>query len=293
MKATIAELTSATVEVSLRRFLLHEGGVRLGRDPEDVHQARVAIRQLRANLGALEPFVETLAYRQTVESLRPLGRLLGAVRDADVLAARLRRAAETLEVDDRARLDELVERLHVERDEAHCRLLNHLGQESHALLIDRLYRLSEDPPLIDPSAKAAPLLVPILVRSWGELSKAVRKLGDKPTDRQLHRVRVRVKRCRYVAEMSGVVVGTRARRLGRAITPLQETLGELQDASVAERWLRSAVADASSHQAMVAGQLIGDERRRAELVRSEWRSEWDSVRAKGATDWLGRGSSLR
>ena len=293
MKATIAQLTASTVEVGLQRFLVHEGGVRLGRDPEDVHQARVAIRQLRANLGAIEPFIEAAAYRQTAESLRPLGRLLGAVRDADVLEARLRGAAETLEVDDSPQLDELVERLRDERNEAHRRLLEHLGQESHALLIDRLYRLSEDPPLIDPSAKAAPLLLPILARSWRELSKAVKKLGDQPADRQLHHVRIRVKHCRYVAEMSAVVVGTRARRVGRAITPLQETLGELQDASIAERWLRLSAVDASSHRAMVAGQLIGGERRRAERLRRDWRSEWNAVRAKGVTGWLGRDSTLR
>ena len=293
MKATIAQLTATTVEVGLHRFLLHEGGVRLGRDPEDVHQARIAIRQLRANVGALEPFIEAMAYRQTVESLRPLGRLLGPVRDADVLAARLRGAAETLELDDRAQLDELVERLRKERNEAHHRLLDHLGQESHDLLLERLSRLSEDPPLINPRAKAAPLLIPILTRSWRELSKAVKKLEDQPADRELHHVRIRVKRFRYLVEMSALVVGNRARSLGRAIMPLQETLGELQDASVAEGWLRSSVADASCRQAMVAGQLIGDERRRAERVRHEWRSEWDAVRAKGVADWLGRDSTLR
>ncbi len=293
MKATIAQLTATTVEVGLKRFLVHEGGVRLGRDPEDVHQARVAIRQLRASLGALEPFIEAAAHRQTVESLRPLGRLLGAVRDADVLLAQLRGAAQTLEVDDRCHLDGLVERLRDERNEAQFRLVSHLAQDSHALLVERMYGLIEDPPMNDPSAKAAPLLYPILARSWRDLSKAVHKLGDQPADRKIHHVRIRVKRCRYVAEMSSSVLGNRARRLGRAITPLQETLGQLQDASVAERWFRSAVADASTHQAMVAGQLIGEERRRAERVRREWRSEWDAVRAKSVKDWSGWDSAVR
>ena len=35
-----------------RRLLLHDPGVRLGSDPEDLHQLRVATRRLRAFLRA-------------------------------------------------------------------------------------------------------------------------------------------------------------------------------------------------------------------------------------------------
>src|SRR6202012_490944 len=71
-----------------------EPGTRLGEDPEELHDMRVATRRLRA---ALALFGGGLAVRAQGfrEDLGWLGRLLGAVRDRDVQLDGLRGAAPT------------------------------------------------------------------------------------------------------------------------------------------------------------------------------------------------------
>lgn len=72
----------AMIAVQLGRILAHDPGARLGDDPEDVHQLRVATRRLRAFLRAARPLLE----KSWAEDLRAepgwLGGALGPVRPA-------------------------------------------------------------------------------------------------------------------------------------------------------------------------------------------------------------------
>ncbi len=88
------------LRAQLRTVLANDPGTRLGRDPESLHDMRVAVRRSRALLRAGEPLyandVSGLA-----EELRWVGEKLGAVRDLDVLLERLRAEAEDLDAADR------------------------------------------------------------------------------------------------------------------------------------------------------------------------------------------------
>lgn len=56
-------------------------------DPEGPHRARVALRRLRAALGAFDPILDPDTARALHKELRRLFRRLGKLRDADVQAA--------------------------------------------------------------------------------------------------------------------------------------------------------------------------------------------------------------
>src|SRR5262249_28461728 len=75
---------------SVTRLLSHDPGVRLGDDPEDVHQARVATRRMRSDLRTLRDFVNPESGAALRAELAWLADVLGAVRDPDVLVDRLR-----------------------------------------------------------------------------------------------------------------------------------------------------------------------------------------------------------
>ena len=79
----MGELAFAVVRRQLAVLRDKEPGTRLGEDPEELHDMRVATRRLRA---ALALFAGVLPVRaQTYrEELGWLGRLLGEVRDLDV-----------------------------------------------------------------------------------------------------------------------------------------------------------------------------------------------------------------
>ena len=87
----------------LREIEAHDPGTRLDRDPESLHDMRVAVRRARALFRAGRPVIggDTAAVET---GLKELGRVLGDVRDLDVLIERLRAEAEELEDDDRAGL---------------------------------------------------------------------------------------------------------------------------------------------------------------------------------------------
>ena len=81
--STMGELAFAVLRRQLAVLRAKEPGTRLGEDPEELHDMRVATRRLRA---ALALFADVLPVRAQVfrEELGWLGGVLGAVRDLDV-----------------------------------------------------------------------------------------------------------------------------------------------------------------------------------------------------------------
>jgi CHAD domain-containing protein len=119
-------------------------------------------------------------------------------------------------------------------------------------------------------------------KPWRKLEKSVKALGDEPSDHELHRVRIRAKRCRYAAEAVAAALGKKPRRFARKVADLQDTLGEHQDAVVAEAWLREHRTTAP----FVAGELVAIERAAARASRDEWPEVWDAARAKKLRTWM-------
>ena len=76
--------------VQLRELGARDPGIRLGDDPDDVHQFRVATRRTRAVLRATEPLLGE-AMSALGSELKWLAGVLGPVRDLDVLLAHLQR----------------------------------------------------------------------------------------------------------------------------------------------------------------------------------------------------------
>src|SRR5258707_8563338 len=82
-------------------MLANDPGTRLGRDPESLHDMRVAARRSRALLRAGAPLYAS-DVAKLEEELRWIGEKLGAVRDLDVLIERLYGEAESLDEEDRS-----------------------------------------------------------------------------------------------------------------------------------------------------------------------------------------------
>src|SRR3712207_2014084 len=89
---SVGEVAFAILRRHFAEMLAHEPGVRLGEDPEDLHDMRVATRRLRA---ALKLYADALPKRaERYESdLRWVAGALGEVRDLDVHLELLSREA--------------------------------------------------------------------------------------------------------------------------------------------------------------------------------------------------------
>jgi CHAD domain-containing protein len=76
------------------------------------------------------------------------------------------------------------------------------------------------------------------------------------------------------------VAGKPAADLARSLAALQDALGEIHDAAVAERWLRVASAHVDPPASFVAGLLAAGVRGRSAAERQEWQRLWRAARRK-------------
>jgi len=252
-----------------RRLLLHDPGVRLGSDPEDLHQLRVATRRLRAFLRAGRRLLQPEWSEPLRDEIGWLGGALGPARDLDVLIERLVADADVIGVHDG--VEGLLQQLESEREGARRVVVAALSSDRYLALLDRLEHVSE--PVL--SGDETPLR-DVWRSEWQRTRKALERLDEESSDAELHRGRIRVKRARYAAELAAHELGKRGARFVEAAKRLQDVLGEHQDATVAEERIRAWAGDAAETGA--AAELLRREDERKAAARADWPPAWKSLR---------------
>ena len=250
--ATTVDASMTVVEVAmvnLRRYLaawyVHEPGARLGDDPEELHDLRVAGRRLDAILRQFESFLpaEFLKVRTALKSV--LG-ALGRARDLDVALSELQDFRRRLPKTDRAGIEPLKEHLMSERARARAQMLSILDsvwvrknlQELTALLATPDAALEASS--VDLALHAAPVLIR---RRFRKLRKRAELLGKDSSTKEYHEVRGQVKKLRYVLEAVASLYGKPATEMVRALCRWQENLGLQQDAAVATQRLNALAGE--------------------------------------------------
>lgn len=242
--STMGELAFAVVRRQLAVLRAKEPGTRLGEDPEELHDMRVATRRLRA---ALSLFAGVLPVRAKVfhDELGWLGRLLGAVRDLDVQLAGLAdmdaetaawRADVVTEGDGHDPLADLSDLLQREREAARAALLGGLDSMRWERLAKGLAGMAQQGPARRSVATRTPAVIglPDLVMArHDKVVKAAKKARRSGVVADFHRLRIRCKRLRYSLEFASEVYAGNTARYVRQLTAVQDELGLMQDAEVA------------------------------------------------------------
>jgi len=286
----LGQLVRHALARSVIQILHHDPGVRLGDDPEDVHQFRVGARRLRSDLRTFAPLLEPAPLQELRDELRWLGSVVGAVRDADVLAERLRGRAQALPEPDAPGVQALLSLLADQADAARMAMLSTLGSSRYVALVDALVTAANNPPIRPERAdqanrRAARAAARFVRRPWRRLTDAVAALGDDPSDMALHNVRILAKRCRYAAEAVVPVADRRAARFAAALADVQTVLGDHQDTVIAEAWLRDAAA-AIPEGGIAAGELILLQRCQRATLRAQWPPTWRKASSKKLCSWI-------
>jgi CHAD domain-containing protein len=280
--ASAGEVVRNALAAAVTRLIEHDPVVRLDADVEGVHKARVATRTLRSDLRTFAPLLDQGWSDALRSELGWLADLLGRVRDTDVMLAALAERVGSLDEREARAGARVLVSLRAERKRALAELLAALRSERYVALLDRLVAAAASPRLTPEAAGPARELVPPLVRKpWRSLERSVKALGKQPDDRALHDVRIRAKRCRYAAEAAAAVLGKRGEAFARAAADLQQVLGDLNDAVVAEAWLRDWAAGGRRAPGSVfaAGELAALQRAAADDARSTWRKSWKALAA--------------
>jgi CHAD domain-containing protein len=284
--ADVRDVVRASLSASFVRLVRHDAGVRLGEEPEAVHQARVATRRLRSDLRTFGDALEPSWSGPLRDELKWLGLALAGVRDAEVLRERIRSGGERLRPQDRGAVDRLLHAVDRRRDDAREVLLAALRSARYVALLDAVVEASNEPRILDgiATAPAATVLPSLLDAPWKELATAVERLAQDEGDEALHAARIRTKRARYASEAVTPVFGKKARAFAQAAASLQDVLGDHQDAVVAGAWLRETAA-AEPDLAFVAGQLDAIEALAAQDARERWPEAWKKLSRKKLRFW--------
>jgi triphosphatase len=238
---TVAEVALANLRGYLSAWHLHEPGARLGDDPEELHDARVAGRRLDAVLRQFGPYLPEplLRIRPTLKTVL---RALGHARDLDVALMELEAFSRGLPESERESFEPLKRYLVSEGGQARARMLSVLDsiwvQKSLQELTSLLAAPSAAPQQSTPELvlKAAPKLIR---RRYRKLRKGADLLTPDSSMEAYHEVRGRVKKLRYVLEAVAVIYGKPADAMLRTLRRWQEKLGVQQDAAVASRRLKA------------------------------------------------------
>lgn len=226
--ATTGEAFAVIAGACLRQFRLNEDLLLRTRNPDPLHQARVALRRLRSALSIFRRVVADDRFEPLRGELRWLAAALGEARDIDVLISRV------------GRRDVLGEA----RAEAYRRVDEALASaRARTLMLDLAEWLAVGAWRTAPANLAA-LSEPVQGFAAATLDRLRRRLkkcgrGMRALDDEArHEVRIDAKKLRYAAEFfASVFPGKKPQRQARrfidAVQELQAHLGDLNDMAIA------------------------------------------------------------
>jgi triphosphatase len=243
------EVAFAILRRQFVAMLAHEPGTRLGEDPEELHDMRVATRRMRAALklfsGALPE--QASFYRH---ELKWVAGVLGDVRDLDVQIEHLEELSSEQE-EDREAFGEVVEALEERRAEARERMLEALDSDRYERFVSSFAGMlrrgpegeeHEEGVANEPITAVAPDLVSRRYKKWRKTGK---NLSEESPPGEYHEFRKEGKRLRYALEFLKDVYGEKTTdRLVKPLKELQDGLGRHQDLIVAAELLENVTAGA-------------------------------------------------
>jgi CHAD domain-containing protein len=252
-------------------------------EPDSVHQMRVTARRLRSALQAFKEIIPADRSAALIGELKWLGAVLGEVRDAEVLSARLTRNLRHTPVEQvvgpvTARVQAHFAPVHAAaRQEATAAL----DSPRYFALLDELDQLLAAPKTGKSAARPAGEVLPRAARrayrrTGRRLRQAARSKPGQSRDVAYHQARKAAKRARYTGEAISPALGRRARRFTKQMKQLQTVLGEHQDAVVARGLDRELGMSAhlAGENAFSYGLLFERETELAERLEHEAQQLW-------------------
>lgn len=202
-------------------------GVSGGKDPEAVHDARVAVRRMRTSLYFFTPWLPAAPAARLQKRLRAAGRALGPVRDLEVGMMFVRKHAEHLAP---AASEPLLRHLRQEWRSARKDLLDYYESKGYGKLLDTLSAfLAADAHDESPLSEVLPVLI---LQADAEVQRFADTLHPTPPVEHLHALRIAIKHYRYLLEFTRHVTSPTVEPLIAALVEMQDLLGDLHDADV-------------------------------------------------------------
>lgn len=239
--ATLGDAFLKIGRSGLHQLRANEACMRAGRDPEAVHQYRVALRRLRSAFSTFRRAISADDRRRIADDLRWLGRQFGRAREWDVFIGDLLAQIRANMPADPA-LDALTALAEEARNDAYRRANLVLDSPRYGDLLLGLESWWEGGPWTtasDPvwNAPALPFARAALRRLHRKLARLGERLGELPEE-ELHDFRLRAKKLRYASEFfRGMFRDKAVTPYVSALAAIQDRLGSLNDAATTRQLL--------------------------------------------------------
>jgi triphosphatase len=289
---TVEDALQAILGACVRHWLDNEAATRDGRDPEGLHQLRVALRRLRSALALFKAALGAQARADWGAELRWLLGPLGPARDLDVFATETVPPVREARPDDPALavLGELVEDArwkaqHVVRDTLASDRYGDLAFGFACWVACRGWRQGADIDVLLAQRQPLPeFAVGILARRHRQVRKRGRNFeGLDPVAR--HELRIVFKKLRYGTEFfASLFPGRELDRYRAAAARMQDLLGQLNDVAVAQHVADDLLAGTEPgprqrSAALGAGQVLGWYARHGRELEPRAVEAWSAFRA--------------
>jgi CHAD domain-containing protein len=253
----------------------------LAGEEEPIHQMRVAARRLRVALPLLATKPRGRRVRRALAILRRVTRTGGGSRDLDVGLALFEERFHAMP-EPSGELRALRGRLRAARRRSR-------GPMAEGLLDLPISRLRQRLSEIVSRGGEDVFTIMGRVRDAAEAERrraeaALQALGDRFDPAELHRLRIRARRLRYVAEVSDAI-RSQTSEAPALLKRFQERLGRVHDAAVLSSWMdrQAALAERRGDSALAA-----EARRQQALLLGEARRQHAAFLAEGPATTLGR-----
>ena len=242
-------MAEAGRKILLNNFVFvleREAGSRIGEDIEETHHMRVAVRRMRSTFRLFKPYYKANRILPFRKLLKALGRVLGAVRDLEVMITDLTHYQTTLAEIDRVALQSVVDQLEVERQAARTKLiafLDSLTYQEFVYTFSLFLTIPGEGAKLKKLDKGAPYqvrhILPVIIYSQLATVRAYDAATVNIGPKTFHPLRIDCKRLRYTVANFDAVLGKTGQQFIAEIKILQDDLGRLNDIAVARARLDS------------------------------------------------------
>jgi len=221
----------------LKRVSREVNGAYEARDPEHVHQARVASRRLRNSFWAFRealPPVERALWKKQIKNMADA---MGRARDLDTQILFLEKFAKKVKKKEyRASIDRLAAHLREKRKRAQPRVKKTLAELKRKKTLEKIAKkmdaLSKTPPSRSGKTDLYELAEKKIRKRLKKLLACEEHAGHPERSRELHMMRIAAKKFRYTMENFQPLYGKKIDPFIDAAHAVQDNLGRVHDLDV-------------------------------------------------------------
>ena len=280
---TMSVAAHKVLVVEFTGLLACEGGVASGKDPEAVHHMRVSCRRIRSAIRLLWDYCDQSQVVGIRDGIQRLGRELAPVRNLDVFMDVVD-AFGSASPHATELLGAISERVSKRRKLQQRLVRKHLKSKSYRKTLRRIHDYAIEPAMRKRKKKVRLLIMrhvlPIVIYQQLAMVKSYQGSIEEGDEQAFHRLRIEVKRLRYILTQFSPVLGSTAQRYISDLRMIQGSLGALNDIEMARGlWKRKPLARIlKGHDAK--RDLLDYFRQQEQRARLEFSADWSRLNSR-------------